>query len=57
MKSERGRGGVVERVTFRNITAKDVQSMISVTLDYQTLPPTNKSATPVFRNITFSDLT
>ena len=50
IKSERGRGGVVDGITFRNIMAHDVRTMVSVTLNYHAgLAPTNKTATPVLR--------
>ena len=57
MKSMRGRGGVVEDIVFRNMFAANVQQMVSLTLNYHTEPPTNASATPVFRNILLQNVT
>jgi hypothetical protein len=53
MKSERGRGGVVENVTYRNIHMADIQGQcVQVTLNYHAgLAPTNATGTPKFRNI------
>eukprot|EP01052_Picozoa_sp_SAG31_P016950 SAG31_NODE_1142_length_9696_cov_3.874232_4_plen_140_part_00 len=58
MKSERGRGGIVKDVTYRRIHMKEIQGQcIQVTLNYDAgLKPTNKSATPVFRNILLEDI-
>ena len=58
IKSERGRGGVVANVTFRNITMAHVGSAFQVTEYYiDPPPPTNASATPRFYNITLEGLT
>jgi len=58
IKSERGRGGLVANVTFRNITMDHVGSAFQVTEYYiDPPPPTNESATPRFFNITLQDLT
>ena len=58
IKSERGRGGTVENIIYRNITANNVQEMISFTLNYASgLKPTNESATPKLRNIWVDDVT
>jgi hypothetical protein len=58
MKSERGRGGVVEDVTYRRIHMKEIAGQcIQVTLNYaKGLKPTNKTATPAFRNIVLEDI-
>jgi hypothetical protein len=59
MKSERGRGGVVEGVTYRNIDMQKIEGQcIQVTLNYHAgLAPTNKTATPVFRDILLENVT
>lgn len=58
IKSQRGRGGVVADIVYKNIKAGHVADMISVTLEYHTgIPPTNKTATPVFRNFLFENIT
>ena len=52
IKSERGRGGTVSDITYRNISAKNLEAMISLTLNYASgLKPTNESATPRLKNI------
>ena len=58
MKSERGRGNVVEDVTYRRIDMKDIDGQcVQVTLNYaKGIKPTNKTATPVFRNILLEDV-
>ena len=57
IKSERGRGGVVDGVKFINITARNLDTMISVTQNYQSgIPPTNTSATPILRNVLFDNV-
>jgi polygalacturonase len=43
MKAERGRGGVIDGITYRNITAYNVQQMVQITLAYHggiPAPPT-----------------
>jgi hypothetical protein len=57
VKSERGRGGLVANVVFRNISMVDVGSTFQVTEYYiNPPPPTNASATPRFENITIDGL-
>lgn len=57
IKSQRGRGGTVDGITFRNITASSLRTMVCVTLNYHTgLQPTNASATPHLQNVLFEDL-
>ena len=53
MKAQRGRGGVVSDVTYKNIHMEEIQGQcVQVTLNYHAdLKPTNKTGTPVFRNI------
>ena len=58
IKSERGRGGLVANVVFRNISMLNVGSSFQVTEYYiNPPPPTNASATPRFENITLEGLT
>ena len=67
IKSSRGRGGVVEDIRYFNITMKNVHPAISIVGYYQYSTndkfPKDDSAepitetTPVFRNITISNLT
>eukprot|EP00051_Salpingoeca_urceolata_P020689 m.313611 g.313611 ORF g.313611 m.313611 type:complete len:427 (-) comp19664_c0_seq11:3147-4427(-) len=57
LKSQRGRGGVVDGIVFRNITASNLNQMIQLTLYYHKgLDPTNATATPRFQNILLEDL-
>lgn len=57
IKSERGRGGFVANVTFRNITMANIGSAFQITEYYiNPPPPTNASATPHFSNITLDGL-
>ena len=56
IKSQRGRGGLVTDITYRNISAENLQAMISLTLNYHPgLKPTNASATPRLQNILIED--
>ena len=58
VKSERGRGGLVDGLVYRNIAAKDVGTAFSFTLNYAShLPKTNASATPRLRNILLENVT
>jgi hypothetical protein len=63
IKSERGRGGTVENVSFRNITMDDVGKAISISQYYQMQGETPAGEepvsvrTPVFRNIVISGVT
>ena len=63
LKSQRGRGGVVQNVTYRNIHMKSIdEECVQVTLNYdQNGPPstttqTNETATPAFRDIAFENV-
>jgi polygalacturonase len=57
IKSERGRGGLVANITYRNITLHNVESGWQVTEYYiDPPPPTNASATPSFNNITLENI-
>ena len=56
IKSQRGRGGVVDGITYRNVTARNLGEMVQLTLNYHKgLSPTNKTATPVLRNVLIED--
>jgi polygalacturonase len=63
IKSERGRGGVVENIRIENMVLEDVGRAISVaqfyTMQGETPPPQEPVSvrTPVFRNISISHLT
>jgi polygalacturonase len=67
IKSRRGRGGIVEDLTYTNITMKNVRPAISIVPYYQDSThdqyPTNDppqpmvATTPVFRNIRIVNLT
>ena len=54
MKSQRGRGGTVDGILYKDITAANVGEMLQMTLDYHPgIPPTNATATPRFQNVRF----
>lgn len=57
MKTQRGRGGTVSNITFKNLRVEgDVGFAIGLTLNYHPgLPPTNSSATPHFEGIAFEN--
>ena len=57
IKSERGRGGLVANVTYKNIRMENCSEAIQVTDNYDPgIPPTNSTATPTFRNITMEGI-
>jgi len=60
IKTQRGRGGVVENIRFSNITISGpgVINGIYITMFYDkgVTPPTNATATPIFRNIHINDV-
>jgi polygalacturonase len=63
LKSQRGRGGVVHDVTYRNIHKKSIdEECVQVTLNYDANGPpstdtqTNATATPAFQNIAFENV-
>ena len=63
LKSQRGRGGVVHDVTYRNIHMKSIdEECVQVTLNYDANGPpstdtqTNATATPAFQNIAFENV-
>lgn len=53
MKTQRGRGGVVSGITYRNIDMHEIQGQcVQITLNYHAgLLKTNKTGTPVFKDI------
>ena len=58
IKTQRGRGGLVANITYRNFTMINVADPIIFTEYYeQNLPPQNASATPRFANFTVDGLT
>jgi polygalacturonase len=65
MKSERGRGGLVENLTYSNLTMTNVESPVDIASYYPTLPtdPTTDTAqavtatTPEWKNITIKNVT
>jgi polygalacturonase len=60
IKSQRGRGGVVEDIVVENVRGRNnLQQAIELTLNYsKAMPPEPFSErTPVFRNITFRNVT
>ncbi|MGA2443480.1 MAG: glycosyl hydrolase family 28 protein, partial [Tepidisphaeraceae bacterium] len=65
MKSERGRGGVVENISYYNITMSNVEYAIDINSYYNqgaipttpTDPPQNVPETPVWENITIGNVT
>ena len=58
LKSERGRGGLIKDIIYRNITLDNIQGQaVQVTLNYaNNLPPTNVTATPQMENILVQDI-
>jgi len=57
IKSQRGRGGVVEDVVYRGLTfIGNVGDAILVDMFYSNVPPTNATATPKFRNVLVENL-
>jgi len=52
VKTQRGRGGIVENILFENITLINLEDDgIVFDMFYSTLPPTNATGTPIFRDI------
>ena len=64
LKSERGRGGLVENLTYRNITMKNVRKVIDIESYYPHSPKFGQleapqpvsASTPVWRDITIRNL-
>ena len=54
IKSMRGRGGGVERVSYERISG-DVEEVLQINLAYKHARKTNASATPVVRDISLTD--
>ena len=56
--AQRGRGGLVENVTYRDIRlANTAGQAIQFTMNYSpSLPPTNATGTPALRNVTVDGL-
>jgi hypothetical protein len=55
----RGRGGIVENILFSNISisGSGVNYAVYINMFYDTsIPPTNATATPIFRNVTLRDI-
>ena len=62
IKSPRGRGGIVENISYSDITMKDVDPAITFTCYYPNIPDRDEprpitNGTPVFRNIRISNVT
>lgn len=58
IKSQRGRGGLVDGITYKNIVADELGVAFSLSLNYHAgLPPTNASGTPRLRNVLLQNLT
>jgi polygalacturonase len=65
MKSARDRGGLVQNLTYSNITMSGVQNPIFITSYYPTLPTDPKAdtaqaitaTTPIWKNITIKNVT
>lgn len=57
IKTARGRGNVIENITFQNITITSCLTYaIYLNMFYQRKPPTDPRRTPKFKNITFKDI-
>ena len=57
IKSCRGRGGHIDGIVYRNITAENLGTSISFDFNYEShIAPTNKSATPTLSNILLENL-
>eukprot|EP00944_MAST-04C_sp_MAST-4C-sp1_P011892 g11892.t1 len=57
IKSCRGRGGHINGIVYRNITAEDVGTSISFDFNYVSgIPRTNKSATPTLSNVLLENI-
>jgi len=55
IKSQRGRGGVVQNILFERIIMEGVDTAFDFTLNYHPgIPPTNSTATPSLANVTAS---
>lgn len=58
LKSERGRGGYIKNVTFQDITIVNLTVGMDIDMFYSdSRPPTNKTATPVYDYLYFTNIT
>uniref|UniRef100_A0A6B2L660 Pectate lyase superfamily protein domain-containing protein n=1 Tax=Arcella intermedia TaxID=1963864 RepID=A0A6B2L660_9EUKA len=58
LKTSRGRGGIIEDISFTNITVKDCLGDVTDTgMNYDKVPiPGNKTTTPILRNVTLAQI-
>uniref|UniRef100_A0A914DYF2 Uncharacterized protein n=1 Tax=Acrobeloides nanus TaxID=290746 RepID=A0A914DYF2_9BILA len=56
IKSERGRGGTVQDITYTNLTLYNVDTAVYITMNYHTNPQTNETGTPKFVNININNI-
>jgi len=58
IKTSRGRGGVIEEITYKNITVSGCTSdVLELAMNYDNIPtPGNKTTTPVVRNVYFGEI-
>ena len=58
IKDQRGRGGYVRNITYRNATMDGVESVLRINQFYHGgIPPTNATATPTFEDFLVQDIT
>ena len=62
IKSNQGRGGIVENVSYSDLTMNNVNAPINITMYYPKIPAEDTtepvtSTTPVYRNISITNLT
>ena len=58
IKDQRGRGGYVKNITYRNATMDGVESVLRINQFYHGgIPPTNATATPTFEQFLVQDIT
>lgn len=58
IKDQRGRGGYVRNITYRNAVMKKVGAVLEITQFYHSgIPPTNSSATPTFEDFLVQNIT
>jgi hypothetical protein len=57
IKDQRGRGGAVKGITYRNTTMEGVGQVLQITQFYHSgIPPTNSTATPTFEDFLVQDI-
>ena len=57
IKDQRGRGGYVRNITYRNATMEGVGSVLRINQFYHGgIPPTNATATPTFKDFLVQDI-